>query len=277
MITDLQSEAIWSGDLSYNWNYRRFKGTLTGFYTDQRGATERTGYYDDQYKTFMNYALTGVHKVFKGLELGLSYKLTPSITLSGAATIARYQYKNRPTGTRSYENGTQADITTTVYLKNYYVSGTPQEAYTAAINWAAPKNWYFELSGTWMGRAYVDMSPIRHEVIPTLYTQASSEEHLQDMARYLADQERLNDAFTLDASIGHSMRIHRRYNLNINLNLSNILNNTKIMTGGYQQGRQTYNSKTGEFDFGTFQSGKYPNKYYYAQGIKIFLNVGIRF
>ncbi|MBQ7690162.1 MAG: carboxypeptidase regulatory-like domain-containing protein [Muribaculaceae bacterium] len=277
VIADLHSEAIWSGDLSYNWNYRRFKGSLTGFYTDQRGATERTGYYDDQYKTFMNYALTGVHKVYKGLELGLSYKLTPSITLSGAATFSRYQYKNRPTGTRSYENGTQEDITTTVYLKNYYVSGTPQEAYSAAINWAAPKNWYFELSGTWLGKAYIDMSPIRHEVIPTLYTQASSEEHLLGMARYLADQEKLNDAFTLDASIGHVIYIKRRYSVNINLNLNNILNNTKIMTGGYQQGRQTYNSKTGEFDFGTFASGKYPNKYYYAQGFKLFLNLGFRF
>ncbi|MBR6283741.1 MAG: carboxypeptidase-like regulatory domain-containing protein [Muribaculaceae bacterium] len=277
VIADLKSEAIWSGDVRYNWNYRRFSGTITAFYTDQRGATERTGYYDDQYKTFMNYALTNVHKVYKGIEIGMSFKLTPSITLSGAANIARYQYKNRPTGTRSYENGTQEDITTTVYLKNYYVSGTPQEAYTAAINWAAPKNWYFELSGTWMGKAYIDMSPIRHEVIPTLYTQATSKEHLEGMARYLADQERLNDAFTLDASIGHVIYIKRRYSININLNLNNILNNTKIMTGGYQQGRQTYNSKTGEFDFGTFQSGKYPNKYYYAQGFKLFLNLGFRF
>ncbi len=71
--------------------------------------------------------------------------------------------------------------------------------------------------------------------------------------------------------------IKRRYSININLNLNNILNNTKIMTGGYQQGRQTYNAKTGEFDFGTFQSGKYPNKYYYAQGFKLFLNLGFRF
>ena len=65
--------------------------------------------------------------------------------------------------------------------------------------------------------------------------------------------------------------------MNININLNNILNNTNIMTGGYQQGRQPFNSKTGEFDYATFASGKFPNKYYYAQGFKLFLNLGLRF
>lgn len=277
VIVDLKSEAIWSGDISYVWNYRRFKGTITGFYTDQRNGTERTGFYDDQYQTFMNYTMTGVHKVYKGIEVGMSYKLTPSLTLSGAANFARYQYKNRPTGTRSYENGSQQDITTTVYLKNFYVDQTPQEAYTVALNWAAPRNWYFEISGTYTDKAYIQLAPNRHEVIPSLYVLASSEEELIKMAENVATQEKLNSAFVLDASIGHNFTIKRRYTINVNLNLNNILNNTKIMTGGYQQGRQPFNSKTGEFDYATFASGKFPNKYYYAQGFKLFLNLGLRF
>lgn len=277
VIIDLKSEAIWSGDLSYVWNYRRFKGSITGFYTDQRNATERTGFYDDQYQTFMNYTLTGVHKVYKGLELGMSFKITPSLTLSGAANFARYRYKNRPTGTRSYENGSQEDITTTVYLKNFYVDQTPQEAYTMALNWAAPRNWYFEISGTFMDKSYIQIAPNRHEVIPSLYVIASSEQELIQMAQNVATQEKFKSAFTLDASIGHSISIKRRYNINININLSNILNNTNIATGGYQQGRQPFNSKTGEFDYATFASGKFPNKYYYAQGFKLFLNLGLRF
>ncbi|MBO4870725.1 MAG: TonB-dependent receptor [Muribaculaceae bacterium] len=277
VVADLKCEAIWSGDFTYAWNYRNFKGSITAFYTDQRNSTERTGYYDDQYKTFMNYALTGVHKVYKGIEIGASYKITPSLTLSGAANISRYRYKNRPLGTRSYENGTQEDIVTTVYLKNYFVSGTPQEAYTMALNWAAPKNWYFELSGTYLDKAYIDLSPIRHEVIPTLYTQAGSEQELREMAWNVANQEKLNSAFSLDASIGHVIYLNRRASLNINLNLNNILNNTNIMTGGYQQGRQTFISSTGDFDYATFATGKFPNKYYYAQGFKLFLNLGVRF
>ena len=268
VITDLHSELVFSGDISYQWNYRRFKGIITGFYTDVRHGTERYSYYDDQYSTFMNYALTNVHKVYKGVELGLAYKITSSLTISGAANFARYQYKNRPTGTRSYENGTQPDITKTVYLKNFYVSGTPQEAYSLSLNWAAPKMWFFEITGTYMDKAYIDLSPIRHEQMDDLYTMATTEDELKEMMVQIAKQEKLNSAFVLGASIGKVIYLNRSASLNLNLNVDNILNNRKIMTGGYQQGR---------FDYKNFTTGKFPNKYYYAQGIKVFLNVGVRF
>ena len=47
-------------------------------------------------------------------------------------------------------------------------------------------------------------------------------------------------------------------------------NNTQVQTGGYQQGR--FDTK----DY-TNTTTKFPNKYYYAQGIRIFFNAGIRF
>ena len=172
VIANLQSEKIFSADLGYVMNYRLFKASVTAFYTDMRNGTERTAFYDDQYSSFMNYALTGVHKVHKGVEIGVSYKLSSSLTLSGAANIARYQYKNRPLGTRSIENGSIPDVTTEVYLKNYYVSGTPQEAYTIALNWAGPKMWFVEINGTWMNRSYIDLSPIRHEKMDDLLSVA---------------------------------------------------------------------------------------------------------
>ncbi len=268
VILNLNSEKVASADISYALSLRRFKAVVTAFITDQRDATERTAFYDDLAGTFMNYALTGVHKVYKGIEIGASFKLTPSITLSGAANIARYQYKNRPLGTRSYENGSQPDATQTVYLKNFYVGGTPQEAYTFSINWAAPKMWFFELSATYMNKAYVDLSPIRHESINNLWSMAETEEELKALQRQITTQEKLNDAFVLGASIGHVIYLSRRHSLNINLNLDNILNNTKIMTGGYQQGR---------FDYKTFSTSKYPNKYYFAQGFKMYLNIGFKF
>ncbi len=268
VITQLRSETIFSADLSYQWHYRAFRGVITGFYTDLRNGTERYSYYDDQYSTYMNYALTGVHKVYKGVELGLAYNITSALTLSGAMNLARYQYKNRPTGTRSYENGTEEDITKTVYLKNFYVSGTPQEAYSLSLNWAAPNMWFFELTGTFMDKSYIDLSPTRHEQMDELYTMADSQEELVDMMKAISKQEKLNSAFVMGASIGHVIYLSRRTSLNLNLNVDNLLNNRKIQTGGYQQGR---------FDYTNYTTGKFPNKYYYAQGIKVFFNVGVRF
>lgn len=269
-VIDLKVEKIFSADLSYAMNFRNFKSVVTVFFTDQRDNTERTAFYDDQYSTFCNFALTGVHKQYKGVEVGLSYKLSPSLTVSGAANIARYQYKNRPIGTRSYENGVQEDVTQTVYLKNFYIAGSPQECYMLAFNWSGPKMWFVELNGAWMNRSYVSISPVRHVEMPTLYTMANSEEHLQQMIADISQQEKLNEALVINASIGHVIYINRTASFNINLNLNNILDNRNIQTGGYQQGRIDTKDITNT-------STKFPNKYYYAQGFKMFLNLGLKF
>jgi len=267
-VIDLKVEKIFSVDLSYTMSYRNLKAVFTGFFTDQRDNTERTAFYDDLNSTFMNYALTGVNKQYKGVEIGISYKLSPSLTVNGAANIGRYQYKNRPIGTRSYENGAEADVTQTVYLKNFYVAGTPQECYSLTFNWAGPKMWFVEVGGAWMNRSYVSLSPIRHEKIDELYTIAESEEHLQQMIKDISLQEKLNEALVINASIGHVIYINRSASFNINLSLNNILNNKNIQTGGYQQGR---------FDYKNYTTAKFPNKYYYAQGFNMFLNLGLRF
>ncbi len=269
-VIDLKVEKIFSADLSYVMSYRNFKGIVTAFFTDQRDNTERNSFYDDVRSTFMNFALTGVHKQYKGVEVGLSYKLSSSLTVSAAANIARYQYKNRPLGTRSYENGSNPDVTSVIYLKNFYVAGSPQECYSLAFNWAGPKNWYVELNGAWMNRSYVSISPIRHEAIPNLYELAESEEHLQQLIKDLSVQEKLNEALLINASIGHVIYINRSASFNINLNLNNILDNRNIQTGGYQQGRIDTKDITNT-------ANKFPNKYYYAQGFKVFLNLGLKF
>ena len=54
------------------------------------------------------------------------------------------------------------------------------------------------------------------------------------------------------------------------MNLNNILDNKDIQTGGYQQGRIDTKDYTNT-------ANKFPNKYYYAQGFKMFLNLGLKF
>ena len=269
-IDGLTTSRIVSGDIAYIWNYRRFRGSITGFWTEMYDLTERTSFYDDQYSTFMNYVLKGIHKRHAGVEIGAAYKITPSITVSAAATFASYRYKNRPTGTRSYENGARPDTTQVVYLKNFRVGGTPQTAVNIGIDYAAPHQWFFNVNASWMDNAYVNLSPVRHEVLPNLWQgfDQPTLELLESKMEQLAEQEKLNDAFVLNASIGKVIYINRKVSLNLNLNVDNILNNRKIMTYGYQQGR---------FDYTNYSTTKYPNRYFYAQGIKVFFNVGVRF
>ncbi|MDE6080671.1 MAG: hypothetical protein K2F70_00200, partial [Muribaculaceae bacterium] len=241
---------------------------ITGYWTEFYNSTERNAFYDDNYSTFTNYVLSDVRKVNKGIEVGMAYKITPSITASLAGTYSRYQYKNNPNGTRSFENGMYADTTQTVYLKNFYTGGTPQTAVNVGIDWQAPKNWFFNVNASWMGDAYVKLAPVYHEMQPTLWESFDTEAELEAKLREIADQAKMNDAFVMNVSVGKLIYINRKVSMNINVNVDNVLNNTKIMNNAYQQGR---------IDRTNWNMSKYPNKYSYSQGTKVFVNVGIRF
>ncbi len=272
IVKGVENERDLSADLSYIWNYRRFRGSLTGFYTHVDGAIERNGFYDDEYQTYANYILTGVKRVYKGLELGMSYKITPSITATFAGMYSRFQYKSNPQGTRSFENGMYADTTQTVYLNNYYLGSTPQYCANVGIDYAAPKNWYFNVNCTWQGDAYVNLAPRYHEALPSLWEEfGSSYEELEAKVKELSGQEKIRNAFTLNASIGKVIYINRTVSLNINLNLNNITNNRNVVTYAYQQGRLR-TTGTNPYDNSLF-----PTRFNYAQGFRMYLNVGVRF
>jgi hypothetical protein len=218
----------------------------------------------------MNYALTNVRKSYRGVEVGMQANITPSFSVSLAGTFSKYKYKNRPMGTRSYENGMAPDTTQTVYLKNYYVSGTPQTCVSVGLNWRAPGMWFFELNGTYMGDSYISLAPNRHEERSDVLSNFNSLEEYEAWITDFTKQDKLKNAFVLNASIGKVIYLSRTSSINFNLNITNLLNNKDIQTSGYQQCRINTNDYLNT-------TTRYPNKYYYAQGLKVFLNMGVKF
>ena len=271
VVDNAKSERDFSGDIGYIWNYRRFRGSITGFYIDINNRTERSGFYDDDYQTYANYILTGMKVVNKGVELGMAYKITPSLTATFAGMYSRYQFKNNPRGTRSFENGMYPDTTQTVYLKNYYVGATPQYCANVGLDWQAPKNWYFNVNYTWQGDAYVNLAPRYHEAFSNLWEDfGGSQEELEAKVKELSTQDKIRNAYSLNASIGKVLYIDG-VSLNFNLNLNNITNNRNIVTNAYQQGRLRDTGNT------AWDRTAYPTRLSYAQGFKMYLNIGIRF
>lgn len=267
-VDDLKSQRIVSVDGSYSWNYRRFRGTIGAFFTDMTGGIERRGFYDETLNTFVNFALSDVHRQYKGIELGMSYKIIPSLTATFAGTYSRYQYKNNPMGTRSAENELSEPQSKKVYLKNYFCSSTPQAAFNIGLDYAAPKNWFFNVNATWMGDYYVQLAYPFHEEMPGIWEVASTYEEVEKIVEDYARQEKLPCNWVLNASIGKTLYLTRKLSMNFNLMLSNILNNKNLVTNAFQQPR---------VDTKNYNVNAYPTKYQYAQGIKVMFNVGIRF
>jgi hypothetical protein len=82
----------------------------------------------------------------------------------------------------------------------------------------------------------------------------------------------------LDLSIGKSIWL-KKGSLSIILMITNVLNNTKLCTGGYEQGRMNFsvNSETGEVgSTRLYKFDKNPKKYY-AYGINGMLNIAYKF
>ena len=76
----------------------------------------------------------------------------------------------------------------------------------------------------------------------------------------------------LDGSIGHQFRV-AHHPLSVNLMLTNILNNRKFVSGGYEQSRADYTSSGNER---AYKFSKNPMKYY-AYGINGMLNIAYKF
>jgi hypothetical protein len=92
------------------------------------------------------------------------------------------------------------------------------------------------------------------------------------------DQAKGKGGFMVDLNIGKTIRL-KTGQLSINLMITNLLNNTKLCTGGYEQGRSSYSINSNDGGVNTsrlYRFDRNPKKYY-AYGINGMLNIGYRF
>ena len=266
-VTRLRSESYVSADLSYTWNYSRFRGSVTGYWNELWNGMRQLFFYDYDLATMMSYTVSGLRTRYMGVELGMQVKIIDGLTASLTAAVSNYTFQNNPIGVRSAQNGAMEDVARRTYVKNYHVGGTPQQAFGLAINYAAPKNWFFELNGNYFRDGYVDLAFTRHEELPGLWKFCTTEEEYAARLKEFTHQDKLKEAFVMNLSIGKL--IYTKFgSLNFNLSVNNLLNNRNIQTGGFQESK---------LDYTNYTLTKFPNRYFYAQGIRIFFNFGIRF
>lgn len=297
LIPGLKSEKVLSYDLNWMFNYPGVRGRVTLFQTHMVDGTESTGYYNDEFRTYVNHTLTGVDRVFRGVELGVDVDLVAGFSLELAANIGDYRYTDDCMGVMSAENGCNlftgelptdlsetTDITEKVYTKGLMVSNGPQIAASITLDYFHSSMWFADVTLSYYDKNYLDFSPARFtkmNVDGGYYPNKLGQ--LQYYAGYdeetkaiLGTQERLKGGFLLDASVGKVLYFNNRaQSLNINLSLNNLLNNTSMVTGGYQQSRLSRNTKSAVKAIEAVD--KFPNRYYYAWGFNMFLNVAYKF
>ena len=94
----------------------------------------------------------------------------------------------------------------------------------------------------------------------------------------MSEQSKGKGGFMLDGSLGKTLRLKKGKQLSINLSLTNILNNIKICTGGYEQNRtdRSYNETSNTTSDKAYVFSRNPKKYY-AWGVNGMLNLVYKF
>lgn len=276
--SNLKNEKIVSSELKYSINNRWLRLDLTGYFSYKYDGTEWGCFYDDNESNFMYVSSQNVTKRNYGVELAAKFKVTSNfdITLLGTYSEAEIVGNTSVTSMRSDKE----NITTSPCFANgMRESGTPLAAASLSLNYKI-KGWYLGLTGNYYDRIYLSYTTIPRQLdVQSLWVQNSYGGAYTDVDGTsicaIPEQAKGKGGFVLDASIGKQFYFGKNP-LSVNLNLSNITNNTSLCTGGYEQSRMNYSVNNGEMSNRTYNFLKNPKKYY-AQGFNFMINVNYRF
>jgi outer membrane receptor protein involved in Fe transport len=261
---NLKLERNLSDEFGMMFTFPWLKANINGYYSRLEDVTEYSMAYSDIAHSFTYISLTGINKEYYGVELGLNFKVTELFSIKALGTISEAKYINNANVTYMLSNAEPDAKTGSIYHEDICVNkgmregGTPLAA--ASIDLSYHWNyWYFDLIGNYYDKIYLYYSPITryYNDFPD-----PDNDRVHDLST-MPDQAKGKGGFMLDASISKSFRL-KKGQLRVNLMVSNILNNTKICTGGMEQNRRDKDA-AGE-NIRTYSFENSPKKFY-ANGI----------
>ena len=266
----LKTEKIGSVEGGYLMKGDDFKVRAVVYYTSFSDKIQNISYYNDDQQNFVNYSLRGISTGHFGAELMFEMNLMPGLTASIVGVTSRNQYKSRPLGTITQDNTSEILVEDEViYIDNYYLGGHQQNAATLGLDYRSPKFWRVGIDVNYVNGVWINVNPARHTLQAVELVESGS-----DQWNNILDQEKTDNAVTIDLNGGYSWKMNKTVNgmkqnwfMYLNVGLSNVLNNKDIRTGGFEQYR---------YDFEERDPETFPRKYYYAYGMTAYVNLSFR-
>ncbi len=268
--TNLKNEKVFSAEVGYQLTTSWLKANLNTYLSRLHDVAEYSMAYSDIQNSFSYISLTGISKEYIGAELGLNFKVSNSFNIKALGTIsdARYTNNSKVRYMLSEDGKYKDDV---CLNKDMREGGTPLTAGSIDLSYHAG-GWFIDLIGNYYDRIYLYYSPITryyNDVADKNNDGVRSADEIGDIS-----QAKGKGGFMLDASIGKSIRLRHGRTMSINLMLTNILNNIKIVTGGMEQNRRDID-ETGE-TIRTYSFKDSPKKFY-ANGINGMLMISYKF
>ena len=300
MIDGLDTQKTLSADINWQWSRSGYNMRVTGYWTKIMDQTDLMSVYDDSQQSFVNFAMTGIDQRHMGVEIGAKAPLPlQGLSLSGVLSLGEFVYTSNPLMTMTVDNSSEIVYEnmevpywkeSPIYQKvkvgdeevidrdwegnpivkgtqKHHISSTPELATAMSLNYRTRSYWFFELTGQYFMHSYLDMNPLYRT---SAAVGGADGIITPEEIDYMTTQTEFNPAFLLNCSVGKSWYIKRKYNFGFSLNVQNMLNNTEVRTGGYEQSRLI--SSTGKDRY-----YKFSDKYFYMPGVNYMLNLYFRF
>lgn len=271
IATDLKSETASSVEGGYLLKAPKLKARAVFYTTEFKDQINTNSFYHEDYRTFVNYTISNIHKRHTGVELALEATLGKGFSAVAVASLGRYIYTSNPTGNVTQDNkDTLLAADEKVYLRNFHIGGTPEKAYSFGINYRAKKFWFVYLNVNLFDDIYIAANPARR-------TEGAIDLVDVNSAQYdkIVSQEKVDKQLTVDLSGGKSWRINNAIKslkkqtfVLLNVGITNLLNNKKFINGGFEQLR---------FDYFDKNPDKFATKYFYSYGTTFFVSLTLRF
>lgn len=265
LVPDLRSQKLFSSEVGYLLRSPNFKARATAYLAQLDDQVRLLRFFvPGDVTNFGTYILNPVDERHLGLELALEARITSSLTLNGVAAIGQYTYTSRPQGILVLDDDGLIRPRGTVFMKDFYVPGTPQQAFTLGVNYRSAKFWFLNLNFNYFNELYLDFSPDRR-IADAVYGLDESD----PLFREIIEQTKAPDAFTVDLFGGKSFKFGETF-LYLTVGVTNLLDNRNLVTGGFEQLR---------FDRAQVQStgiNVFPPKLYYAFGTNFFVMAAVR-
>ena len=282
LAPELTTVKTLTGDINYQVSSNGYNFRITGYYTDIMDQAKVMSFYDDSQNSFTNFALTGIDERHVGMEMGFKIPTDfPNLALQGVIGYGEYYYTSNPKMYQTIDNNativegtygvvvpywkSHPDVDGTIV--RHYVESTPQLAVSLGLAWNW-NYWFVDADIDYFGHSYLSMNPLYR----TDYATAGPDREVTPFeVSYMCSQEKFDPAWLLNFSVGKSWYIQRKYQLGFSLNAKNLLNNTWVKTGGYEQTRIVKNTVAKAMFY------RFDSKYFYMSGFNYMLNIYFRF
>ncbi len=270
VVAGLRAENVYAAEIGYQYKSPVLKLKISGFFTEFQNGIENRTFFHDDFRTNVNYAMTGMGRRHMGAELGLDAKIYKGFSTNLVFTAGKYYYTTNANVTITKDNSDEILTNQPAYIKDYYLGTMPQVTGSLGFKYSSPKYWYAAINFNYFDQMYAQINPVRRTTAAVDLVDYGSPEY-----NAILHQERLKPQFTMDISGGYNLLLNKyikhmgkyKYNLNFYALLTNLTNNTNFAVSAQEQLR---------YDFGQNNLDKFGTKYRYMVGFGYFVSVAFR-